>query len=80
MVVVGGWVAADCLNVLVLVFSRSYPAAGGDQPAGDGQQPDPGEEHRLWGLWRPHGGLPEVLRHVRWGPRSTLSAAVFALR
>ena len=47
MVVVGGWVAADCLNVLVLVFSRSYPAAGGDQPAGDGQQPDPGEEHRL---------------------------------
>ena len=52
-------------RLLLIMFWFCSNPAGGDQPAGDGQQPDPGEEHRLRSVRRAHGGLPEMLRHVR---------------
>lgn len=35
------------------------------QWVGDHQQPDPGEEVRLWGVWRPAGRLSGMLGHIR---------------
>ena len=40
-------------------------AAGCNQPARHHQQPDPGEEVRLRGVWRPAGRLSGVLGHIR---------------